>query len=469
MCKKQILLTVFSCIGFCTTLLADIKLPSYIGSNMVLQQKALITMEGTANANSKVILSGSWQPEKHYVTFSDKNGHWLLNFRTPKAGGPYSITISDGEALELQNVLLGEVWLCAGQSNMEMPMRGFKNQPIKDSEKLLQSATINELRLFKVDTAVGLLPKDNVVGEWTTSTPQTAKEFSAVAWQFGKALQEQLNVPIGLVFASVGGVKIQSWMSAESLQNFPEFPIPTSLEGIKEPFKEPTTLFNGMIAPLKNLSFKGLIWFQGESNRHEVAAYENLFPAMVNDWREYVNNNFPIYYVQIAPAAIQDHTRDGAGLRQAQLNCLKKIKRSGIVITLDLGEEKVIHFANKTSVATRLANLALHKSYKLRNMACYSPQLKSVRYTNHAAILTFKFAYKGLESTNNELTNFEVADSTQQLFAAHAAIIRKNKIKVWAEQVNKPIRVNYAYKDWVIGDLFNSVHLPASSFKTNKP
>ena len=102
-------------------------------------------------------------------------------------------------------------------------------------------------------------------------------------------------------------------------------------------------------------------------------------------------------------------------------------------------------------------------------MACYSPQLKSVRYTNHAAILTFKFAYKGLESTNNELTNFEVADSTQQLFAAHAAIIRKNKIKVWAEQVNKPIRVNYAYKDWVIGDLFNSVHLPASSFKTNKP
>lgn len=388
-----------------------------------------------------------------------------MQISTPEAGGPYTIRLSDGEKMLLNNVLIGEVWLCSGQSNMEMALRG-NSSPILHSNEIITWADNPRLRLYTVRRATSLSPRSDSESVWKESTPETARDFSALAFQFGQILQKRLSVPVGIIVSSVGGTMIEAWMSAGSLQPYPEVKIPPSLDTFTNPHREPTALFNGMIAPLAGYGIRGFVWYQGESNRHEPALYERLFPAMVADWRaRWGYGELPFYYVQIAPFGSGDPTRSGARLREAQLRASTKIPAAGMVPAIDAGMENDIHPMNKTVLAQRLSYWALGATYGIKGIGYQAPVFSSLKIDGNKAILSFDHA-PYLTSYRKPLTLFEVAGE-DKIFHPAKAEINRNTVTVQSDQVAKPVAVRYAFKDWVVGELYNNDNLPASSFRTD--
>lgn len=462
--KRISLLFIFSILTGIHAAQAKVTLPAILGSNMVLQQNSQVSLWGLAKASSKVNVTTSWD-SRTYSAISDNKGKWILKVNTKTAGGPYQITISDGETIVLDNILLGEVWVCSGQSNMGMALRG-NSSPVLNSNEIILNSDNSSLRLFKVATAISLSPMSDTKGQWDVSNSASAREFSALAFQFGQILQKKLNVPIGLIQSEVGGTMIQSWMSAESLKAFPEVKIPGSLDAIKAPYKEPTTLFNGKIAPLLNYRIKGFIWFQGESNRHEPELYGRLFPAMVSDWRRLWDQGvLPFYYVQIAPFGSTDKTRSGVLLREAQLKAAIIIPNSGMASAMDVGMENDIHFSDKTKPAQRLAYIALAKTYGIKGIAYSGPVYRSMKIEGSKVILGFDFAGY-LTSYRKPLTLFEIAGEDKKFYPAKATI-NAGQVTVQSDVVSKPVAVRYAWHEWVTGELYNNDNLPASSFRTD--
>lgn len=444
--------------------IAAVRLPGIFGNNMVLQQQSTVALWGAATKNATVTIVTSWN-KKEYTAKADGNAKWTIRVATPVAGGPYQISFSDGEKLVLNNVLIGEVWVCSGQSNMEMPLRG-NSSPILNASEIILNADNPDLRLYRVGRASSLTPLKDGKGQWDASTSATAREYSALAFQFGQILQKKLKVPVGLILSTVGGTMIEAWMSAGSLKAFPEVKVPVSLDTVQAPHKEPTALFNGMIAPVIGFGIKGFIWFQGESNRHEPELYEKLFPAMVADWRaQWGLGDVPFYYIQIAPFGSTDKTRNGARLREAQLNDMNIIPNSGMAPAIDVGMENDIHFMDKTTLAQRLAYWALGKTYGIKGIQYNSPAYKSMAVEGGKAIVTFDHA-PYLTSYRKPLTLFEVAGEDKIFYPAEAEI-KANQVIVQSEKVMKPIAVRYAFKEWVKGELYNNDGLPASSFRTD--
>lgn len=461
---KKLLFLFISILIFAPNVFCKITLPALFSDNMVLQQQSQVRIWGTAKPSSKVHIATTWD-EETYVTNSDNSGNWSLEITTPKAGGPYDISIDDGERIMLRNVLIGEVWVCSGQSNMEMPLRG-NSSPILNANEIILNADNPSLRLFNVKRATSSSPNSNCKGEWNESNSETAREFSAMAYQFGEILQKKLNVPVGLILSSVGGTMIQSWMSNDALSQFKEVEIPSNLEDLKSPHKEPTALFNGMIAPLTHIPIKGVIWCQGESNRHEPELYGDLFLAMVADWREkWGLGNFPFYYVQIAPYYSSDSTRSGVLVREAQLNAMKKIPNSGMASAIDVGMENDIHYMNKTIPAQRLAYWALAKTYDVKGIGYQGPIYSSMEIEDYKIILSFDNA-RYLTSYQKPLELFEIAGEDKVFYPAEASIDR-GKVIVSSSNVPHPIAVRYAFKEWIKGELYNNDGLPASSFRTD--
>src|SRR3990170_793726 len=276
---------------------ATVTLPSFFSDNMVLQQQTGAAIWGWAQVNSTVQITTSWNRKK-YTAKADASGKWKLKVTTPVAGGPYEITISDGKPVTLHNVMIGEVWLCSGQSNMEMPMKGFRDQPVLGSNDAIFNATNNNIRLYIVPRSVKAQPQDTSKNSlWKIAAPETVSNFSATAYYFAKILQQQLNVPVGIVSISYGGSPAEAFMSETGLKEFPEIKIPMPVDSAKVNNKTATTLYNGMLHPFLGYTIKGCIWYQGETNYDRPDQYEKLFPAMVSQWREeFGQAEFPFYF-----------------------------------------------------------------------------------------------------------------------------------------------------------------------------
>ena len=443
-------------------------MPSFFSDNMVLQQQSSISIWGIASKKTWIKIVTSWN-KKEYTTQSDDNGQWKSTILTDKAGGPYQISISDGEEYAISNVMLGEVWFCSGQSNMEMPMRGFKNQPVLHSNEMLLDADDNNLRLFQSEKNASVTPQNDVKGNWKISDAENAKEFSAVAFMYGLMLQKKLNVPVGIIVSCWGGTKIQSWMSKSSLVNAGYDVNFQSIDTAYEKHKQPTTLFNAMIAPFVGYGIKGYLWYQGESNRHEPSVYAKLFPEMVADWRKAWNaaHSLPFYYVQIAPYGGKDSTRSNRAIREVQLKSMKTIPNCGMVVTMDIGDETYIHFPDKKTVSDRLLYLALAKTYGYKGISYSGPLYKSMRTVNDKINISFDYAENGLSSFGKELINFQIAGNDRVFYPAKASIEEDKTINVWSNDVKNPVAVRYAYKEYAKGDLYNTAGLPASSFRTD--
>jgi len=443
---------------------AQLKIASVLDNNMVLQRNTEVKIWGTSNPNSKLTISVDWNKSKKINTVSNDKGQWLVKVKTTEAGGPYQIHVSDSkQSITLNNILLGEVWLCSGQSNMEMPMIGFNDSPINGSNDILMDAENNNIRLFTVKKAAFSTPQDTCSGNWTMATAENAGKFSAVGYLFARQLQRKLNVPVGMICSSWGGSRIESWIKKDYMSNSPE------LQKLTVNNKT-ALLYNGMIHPIKNFVIKGAIWYQGEANRSDFQYYAGLMGGLVENWRNAFDvNQFPFYFVQIAPFRYNNSKDILSGkFCDEQLKASLAIPNCGMVSTIDLGEEKNIHPAEKTVVAKRLVCWAISETYGIKGITYKPPYFKTAVVKDSTMLVSFENAALGLSSYGKELTNFEVAGEDKIFYPAKAGITSK-QVKVFATEVKKPIAVRYSFCNFPQGNgfLYNSSGLPVLSFRSD--
>ncbi len=447
-------------------LFAEVKLPAIFCDNMVLQQQTEVAIWGKAAKNTTVSVTTSWN-HKSYNTTASKDGDWKLKVATPKAGGPYELTLSDGKSLKLKNVLIGEVWICSGQSNMEMPVKGYRNQPVLGSSDAIALSSNPNIRLFTVKKATSLDPLADFTGNWSLCEPENVAGFSATAYFFGRMLNQALHVPVGLINTSWGGTRIEPWISESGCKNFSWVKLPEKKPVENLSPQTPTVLFNAMINPMVGYGFRGAIWYQGESNRNEASEYQKLMPGLIENWRALWGiGDFPFYYVQIAPFDYGTGGLSSAYLREAQLKASTTIKNIGMACIMDIGEKDCIHPAHKETGSNRLALLALEQTYGIKGINSQSPVLKEMKVLEGVVKLTFEYAPNGLTSYGKELSCFEVAGANKR-FSPAKAFITGTGITLISPTVAEPVAVRYAFKDFVVGDLFGTDGLPVSSFRTD--
>ncbi len=445
-----------------------------LGNHMVLQRETTVPLWGKAGAGKKVTVIPSWST-RTYVTMTDDQGRWKIFIKTGKAGGPYNITLSTSDTtILLEDILLGEVWICSGQSNMEMPVKGFEGQDVIGGNEAIALATnYPEIRLFQVQRAVSDRPAENCSGRWRNASSASVADFSAVGWFFGAFLYRVLHVPVGLIQSTWGGTPAEVWTSMEKIRSFPDI---DPLKGVVVssaygPLK-PSALFNAMIHPLIPFRIKGVIWYQGESNIHNPELYSRLFPALIDDWRKQWGYDFPFYFVQIAPCIWGgDLPRQSALLREAQLQTMLNTPHTGMVVTLDVGDSLRIHPARKKEVGQRLAYWALAKDYGFEQVGYTAPVYKSVSFKDTLALIFFSHLNNGIaERTTDELKgSFEIAGKDSVFYPAEARIREwKDFVEVWSDKVKKPVAVRYCFKKWCVGKLFGTNGLPVSSFRTDR-
>ena len=343
-------LTFFVLLLIAQPLFAEIRLPAIVSSNMVLQRNTTVRLWGWAEVNEKITIETSWLRDE-IETWAEDNGQWSVSVETTGSKSPQNVSIRSNQSdISLDNILFGEVWLCSGQSNMGLALKGYRGQPVFGSNMAVAKSNNPNLRLFTVERA-GSKTKQDEIGKhigWQQASPESVSGFSAVAYFFGQQLQEILDVPIGLIHSSCGASSIEAWMSEEALVGLKKVDL-TNVDVSRNVHQIPTALFNAMINPLVAYTIKGVLWYQGEGNMTEPEMYKKLFPAMVKDWRDrWGLGNFPFYFTQIAPfiyggnEAFQS-VQNSAFFREAQLQCLDLIPNSGIAITIDIGDDYCIH------------------------------------------------------------------------------------------------------------------------------
>ncbi len=461
-------------------LLADaqgLQLAALLSDNMVLQQKTMTPFWGWDKPGTDITVTVPWN-DRSYETTSDNEGRWRISVETPEAGGPWTITVRGSQVKTLRNVLIGEVWLASGQSNMSMPLKGYFCQPIIGSNEEILGSLNRVIHFINVPPLAAYRQQEQIQVSWVAASPETAGECSAVAWFFASFLQSQLgNVPVGIINASFGGSIVEAWMPPQACRQFDDIPVPPSSDDTSSWINNvPTVLYNGMIHALVGYGIKGLIWYQGESNIFNVPRYAPSVAAMVRAWRqEWDQGDFPFYFAQIAP---YDYTQwnfftpqwpeISAYQREAQMKSQELIPKSAMAVLLDIGEAYQIHPPQKRQVGERLALLALAKTYGYKGFEYESPEYDSLEIKGDKAILHFSKQYNGLTSYEKQLELFEIAGENRVFVKASAYIDGETgTVVVSSHLVNEPRAVRYAFKNFVNAELFGVGGLPVSSFRTD--
>jgi sialate O-acetylesterase len=437
---------------------ANITLPNIFSDNMVLQRNAEVKIWGFANPQEEVVITPSWDTKEYKIKTSNQ-AKWEIVIPTPKEGGPYTISIKGYNEVVLKNILIGEVWICSGQSNMEMSA----SWGIENGDEAVKNAENPNIRLFLVPKLTAITPQNNLSGSWTNCTPETMKYFSAVGYFFAKRLQEELKgVPIGLISSNWGGTPAEIWTPEEVIQNDPVL-----LEAAKTRKEEtygpnqPGRAFNAMIAPITPFKIAGVLWYQGESNVGSVV-YDKTLSALITSWRKLWKYDFPFYLVQIAPYKYGEDHFGGAIIRNAQRKVIQEVPNTGMVLTSDISTVEDIHPKDKKTVGVRLANLALANTYKVNNTLVNGPLYKGITIYKNKVVVAFNYA-EGLYFKVKNTDLFEVAGADNVFYKANA-IIKNNTVVLQSSQVKVPIKVRYAWKNTDQSTLFNKANLPASSF-----
>lgn len=515
-----VLTALLACHG--TLALADVSLPALFTDGLVLQQGKPIAVWGKAAADEDVTVRFAGQTQ---VTRADLDGKWRLSLDPlPANATPAEMTITGKNTVTLKNILVGEVWLCSGQSNMQWTVSKSAN-----AAQEVAAANFPQIRMFSVQRATALEPVSDVTGSWQEASPATVGSFSAVAYFFGRHLHQVLKVPVGLINTSWGGTRIEAWTSQESLRERPcaaqmlsdweglrgswdaaaetakfevareewqaqvkkitaanaalpanqKQKLPAAPKPADDPSKTPhypATLFNAMVAPLIPYTLQGAIWYQGESNQKRAFQYQELLPNLINDWRTRWNDEFSFLIVQLAsygngqsPATEPGIPDTWAELQEAQYLTSITLAKTGLVVTNDIGEEKDIHPKNKQEVGRRLALWALARDYGRTETVPSGPLFKNSLIEGNQVRLQFEHASGGLKTRDGaELRHFQIAGEDQRWHWAEAKIVGE-EVLVSSPAVAAPVGVRYAWASWPTGaNLVNLQGLPASSFRTDE-
>lgn len=486
---------------------ADVKLPSIFGDHMVLQRDRKIPIWGWADPGEKVTVTLGKDSDS---ATADKNGFWSVSLSRLPAGGPHEITVQGKNTIKLTDVLVGEVWLCSGQSNMEWTVTASA-----DPEKEIAAGNHPQIRLITVPKKTAETPQNNFEGKWEVCTPESVAKFSAVGYYFGRELNQKLKVPVGLVKSAWGGTPSEAWTSRKALEaesfakplldrwdqqmanydpdkakanyekslkaweaasakakaeNKPQPRKPQAPGDPRNNPHRPANLYNAMIAPLIPFPFRGAIWYQGESNVGRAYQYKTIFPLMIENWRKdfKLGSDLAFLFVQIAPYNYGGDTRQAAELRDAQFQTLK-LDNTGMAVTMDIGNPKDIHPKNKQDVGRRLALWALAKTYGMeKQVPVYSgPLYRKAKVDGNKIRISFDHVGSGLASRDGkDLTHFQIAGKDQQ-FVPATAVIEKDQIVVHSDKVAKPEAVRFAWEAAAEPNLMNKEGLPASSFRTD--
>jgi sialate O-acetylesterase len=441
---------------------ADIRLPSILSSNMVLQQQSRLKLWGWGEPYEKITVTTSWDNKTYPETKPNGNASWRLNITTPAAGGPYTITIKGRNTIVLSNILIGEVWVCSGQSNMEMS----GNWRLQDIKQVLPTAYNNNIRFFHVPKATAQVPQNDCNAQWLVCDSNTLRSFSAVGYFFGRNLNSKLNVPIGLVEAAWSGSSAEVWTPDSVVNNDPLLKqAATKIAANDQCPNMAGYAYNAMIAPIKNFAIAGTIWYQGENNTINAASYPRLFTAMIDAWRKAFNKDIPFYFVQVAPFKYQ-LKNVGALMRESQTASMQHPNTGMVVITDLVTDTNNVHPANKHDVGLRLSNWALAETYHQQEIAYKSLLFKSMSIHKDKAIVVFDNADKGLIIKGKEPAQLFIAGPDQVFYPAGASV-KNNKLTVWSAQVKQPVAVRYGFSNTAIGNLFSTNGLPVGPFRTD--
>ena len=489
----------------CAAAVADVKLPALFSHNMVLQQKVQTPVWGWADPGEAITVSIAGQTAS---STAGHDGRWSVRLEPLSAGGPFELTVSGKNTLVVRDVLVGEVWLCSGQSNMAWSLVRSEN-----GEQVAAEATNPAIRLFQVKRGNGTEPQSDVIASWQACNPTTARDFSAVAYFFGRELQQNLDVPVGLIQASVGGTPAEAWTSRKSIESEPTVsPIldqwekiiadfdPAEHEAFKQQLREwtkavreggqsqtaikrpkeplgpshphrPANLYNSMVHPLAPFAIAGAIWYQGENNVPRAHQYRTLLPLMIRSWRSTwgQQDNLPFLIVQLPrykKPREQPVESDWAELREAQFMTSRALPNVHVACTIDLGDATDIHPKNKLDVGNRLADVALGTVYG-HDLVYSGPVLESVTIGGSEARLKFRHVGGGLIAKGGEtLKGFAMAGEDKRFVWADARI-EGDSVIVTSDEIARPVAVRYAWGDNPPVSLFNKEGLPALPFRTD--
>ncbi|MFT3992242.1 MAG: sialate O-acetylesterase [Luteolibacter sp.] len=464
------------------SLIAEVTLPKVLGDHMVLQRSQPVPVWGEAAPGETVTVKFQ-QQEKHAT--ADAGGKWSVTLDALKASNhPATLTISGTNQIVLRDILVGEVWLCSGQSNMESPAgKDHKNlkaaataDPVLAED--LQGKGFPEIRLFRVEKK--LQPPDVVSEGWKIATPDAIAPYSAVGYTFARKLQRELGVPVGMIQSAWGGTRIEVWTPAEAYQNHPAFHQATQASPLKIDGLIPGSHYTAMVLPLAPFSIKGAVWYQGESNvvdLNDAPTYADKFEAMVQSWRAaWHQPSLPVFSVQIAPYLYSIREKDPVTHTTASLPefwetqfLTTRIPHTGIVPSMDIVDNyKDIHPLRKRPIGERLASLALADVYQRKNLTTSGPVFQSATFNENTATLTFKHVGKGLQAVDGKpLTHFEIAGADGVFQPAEARVTSPDTIVATSETVTQPSTVRYAWHEAANPNLTNDAGWPAFPFRSN--
>jgi sialate O-acetylesterase len=491
-------ISIFFMLVISDTLRADVIPNPLYSDGAVLQRGQPVTVWGTARDGEKVTVEFANQN----ASTTAVSGKWCVNLKPMKEGGPFTMTITGENTVTVNNLLVGEVWLCSGQSNMHFQMKSVEN-----AEQEIASANDPAVRFFTVPQQMAQSPTSALQGAWKSVSPQTAGECSAVACYFGRALQRKLGVPIGLIISSVGGTRIESWMREETLAAIGEsaelvkkwsdispeefarigaeyssfqfqrdtihpkavkeakaqgHPVPPPPVAPKIRCHDcPSALHNGMIAPLQPFAIRGVIWYQGESNSGQPESYQKLLPAMIGDWRRVWGNELPFLFVQLAA-----YRNTHPAFREAQHLIWQNTPRTAMVVTTDVGDAANIHPTRKRPVGERLALAARALSYG-ESIEFSGPVFKDLTIQENRAIISFTHEGGGLIAKDGELKGFTIAGADGKFLPA-TAVIQGKTVVATSDKVTRPAAVRYNWTMMTEGNLFNRGDLPAAPFRSDR-
>jgi sialate O-acetylesterase len=466
---KNLLFVLAFLFGISTQVFAEVKPATVFGSDMVLQRDTPLKVWGTADPKEKVTVTFNG---KSVSTKADKTGRWSVTLPAASANSTAATMTFTGKdsKVELVNILVGDVWLCSGQSNMAWVVKNSN-----DAEKEIAAANYPEIRCFTVKKATAMTPQDELTGSWAVCSPETVGNFTAVGYFYARELWNELKIPIGIVNSSWGGTDVETWTSSGAYSALPAdvrrtYNVEPGVTPAK-PNDHSSLLFNAMINPITGYKIKGAIWYQGESNAGRAWDYRTLFPAMIDDWRAQWGYEFPFYWVQLANYRAVDAVpvdSDWAELREAQTMTLS-LPRTGQAVIIDIGEAGDIHPRNKQDVGRRLALNAFHDTYGIGNVVWSGPTYASMTVDGNRATISFD-TYGSKMAVHNKygyVEGFAVAGSDKVFHWAQARLTRDGKVVVSSRRVREPVAVRYAWSNNPEANLFNAEGLPAAPFRTD--